>query len=269
MPRKILLTFSGERFYDTTKLIVEDGPKYGADEVLVYDNHWALNIHPTFRKDAKWLLEHPRTRGVGWFSFKPCILLDAVKRYPDDLIFYTDGDCFPTASLLPFFKIIEEQRIMLFRANGWPSARVWTKREMFVAMGLDTPRYHECHCAVGRWMGFTKDYLQFLDEWYQWCLNPMCQTFDVDPAYQQLPGFRENRTEQAIMGLMAEREKIRLYREADEWGDTKDETGDDLLDRDLYPRSFTQIWGNSYAPGLSIHNPGIGSTLRNVHDVAS
>ena len=267
--KKVYTTFSGERFHDTTKLIVEEAPKFGADEVLVYDNYWALTTHPTYRYDAEWLLLHPRTRAVGWLLWKPLIILDALRRVgPDDVVFYTDGDTYPIAPLDPFFNTTAKDRIMLFRANGWPRAAVWTKHEMFIAMGLDNERYWSCHCAVGRFMGFTRDYIPLLEEWYSWCRSPQVNTFDLDPAVKQLDGFRENRTEQACLGLLAERERIRLYREADEFGDTKDDTGDDLLDRDLYPRSFTQIWGNSYAPGHSYHNPGVGSVFRNVHDVA-
>lgn len=260
-----LITFSGERYHDTTKLIVENGPKFGATAVKVYDNIW-LYAQPDYIRDAAWLLTHPRHRGCGWFVFKPYTILHAVNQLTsdDDAVFFIDGDTYPIASLAPFFDITRRDGIMLFMANGWPHARVWTKHEAFIAMGLDTPRYWDCHCAVARFMGFTRRHIPFLTEWYQWCLRPECNTFDLDPTVQQLPGFREGRCEQAIMGLMAERDGIKLWREADEFGDTKDDTGDDLRDRDAYQRSFTQIYGQSYAPGLSHANPGQGSAFRNV-----
>jgi hypothetical protein len=252
----ILITMAGAKYDKTVATTVRDAPGFGADRVLVYDDVW-LKAQADYMRDTKWLWEHPRTRGLGWFAFKPYMILDALRRHPDDTIFYIDGDTFPLAPLTPFFEITARDGIMLFRANGWPRADVWTKREMFQVMGLDEERYWGAPCGCARFMGFTKKFVPLLSEWYGWCLKERVTTFDVNPAVQQRPGFRENRCEQACLGLLAARDGIKLWREADEFGDTVDATNDHLLDRDAYPRSFTQIWGDG-------EDHGQGSRFRNV-----
>lgn len=256
-----LITMSGVRYHDTTKIIVETGPKFGADRVLVYDDVWLLT-QTNYPQEARWLLDHPRGRAMGWFAWKPFIILDALDRYPGDTILYTDGDTYPIHDFKVLFEIGTRDGLMLFRANGWPQQRVWCKRACFRMMNQDEPRYHEAPCGVARFMVFTHHHVDFLREWYHYCLQPRGQTFDLDPNDgPELPGFREHRTEQAILTNLAHKYGHRLYREACQAGDATDkpeEVVDAALDRDLYPRLFTQLYGQS--PG----DPAQGSAFRNV-----
>ncbi len=256
-----LITMSGVRYRDTTKIIVEESPKLGADRVLIYDDVWLL-AQPDHARDAHHLIHHPRCRGISWFSWKPYLILDALKRCPDDAIFYIDGDTFPVGQRLDvLFETTAREGIMLFRSNGWNRQSVWCKIECFKAMGQSEPKYWDAPCGVARFMGFTKKHIPFLEEWYRYCLMLPCQTFDVDPKEVQRPGFREHRTEQAIMTNLAHKYGHRLYREACQAGDatdTEQERIDAALDRDLYPRLFTQLYGTS--PG----DPAQGSIYRNV-----
>ncbi len=262
----VYITFSGERYHDTTQRIVEDAPKFGADRVLVYDDHWLRTKRPQHLVDSAHLVNHPRNRGVNWFAFKPFVILDALDRVTDDdVVLFTDGDTYPIAPLNTLFDIGRRDGLMLFRANGWPHQRVWCKRDCFLVMGLDEPRYHESQCGCARFMVFTRRQRAFLEEWLRYCLILEATTFDPSVLGQpELAGFKEHRCEQAIMSLLAEKYGHRLYREACEFGDTTDPQGlpDSLLDRDLYPRLFTQIYGNSYSPGFVYP----GSAFRNVND---
>lgn len=263
--RKILATFSGERFHATTKALVEDGPKFGADEIWVHDNIWLEKCRPEHWAAARWFREHPRNRGVDWFCFKPETVRASLQAMSDDdVLLFVDGDCRPLADLTPIFNIIARDGIMLFRCNGWPLARVWTKRAMFKIMDLDKAKYWDSQCVCARFMGFTKAYLPFVEEWLKYCLIPDANTFDLTDGYgAQIPGFQEHRCEQACLGLLAAKHSVQpLYREACQWGEEKS-TADSKLNRDLYPQLFEHIWGNTYAPGLSPSNPGFGSAFRN------
>jgi hypothetical protein len=266
--RKVLITFSGAQYHDTTKKTVEDAPKFGATEVLVYDDWWLFNKCPGHIADTRHLIDHPRNRGVNWFCFKPFVILDALNRVgPEDVVFYIDGDTFPIADINVVFDITARDGIMLFMANGWAHQRVWCKRACFVLMNQDKPEYHEAHCGVARFMGFTHRHRDFLKSWLGFCMMQECTTFDINPNFgPELPGFKEHRCEQAIMTNLAHKHGIKLHREADEWGDTVDPQGypDSLLDRDLYDRLFTQTWGDNYAPGVVRGDKSAGSIFRNV-----
>lgn len=268
--KKVLITFSGAQYHDTTKKMVEDAPKFGATDVFVYDDWWLFNKRPQHIAETQHLIDNPGSRGVNWFCFKPFVILDALNRVgPDDVVFYIDGDTFPIHDINPVFDITKRDGIMLFMANGWHHQRVWCKRACFGIMNQDTSAYHEAHCGVARFMGFTHRHRSFLETWLFYCKIKECTTFDPEPRFgPELPGFKEHRTEQAIMTNLAHKHGIKLHREADEWGDTTDPQGlsDSLLDRDLYPRLFTQIWGNSYAPGVIHGDKSGGSAFRNIND---
>jgi hypothetical protein len=255
--KNVYVCMSGTRYHDTTKKIVDDAPKFGADEVLVYDDVW-LRSQTDYMLKAKWLLEHPRGRAMGWFAWKPFLILDALERVSDDdVVLYTDADTYPIADLKVLFDIGRRDGIMLFAASGWPHQRVWCKRACFRMMGQDEPKYHEAHHGCARFMCFTRRHKAFLEEWYYYCLQPRGQTFDLDPNDgPELPGFREHRTEQAIMTNLAHKYGHKLYREACEFGMPPNYTGTE--DRELYGQLFTQVYGQS--PG----DPNSGSQFRNV-----
>ena len=273
MSRKVLITFSGARFHDTTKKIVEDGPRFGATDVFVYDDYWLRVWRPGFWAATKHLV-YPGNRGVNWFCWKPYVILDALEIVgPEDTVFYVDGDTYPVADLRPVFDITASDGIMLFKANGWPHQRVWCKRACFAIMGQDEPKYHEAHCGCARFMGFTQQHAPFLREWLSYCVVKDCTTFDLDPKYgPELPGFREHRCEQAILTNLAHKYGYGLYRECDDSGEIvwPDNGGleaaqaDVSSDRELYPQLFKQEWGNSYAPNTEKVDTGQGSVFRNV-----
>jgi len=265
--RKILITFSGARYETTTRRIVEDGPKFGADEVRVYDDNWLLKQTDYIVNTIN--LIYPGNRGLNWFAWKPFVILDALSHASDgDVVFYIDGDTYPIADLSVLFDITHRDGVMLFMANGWPQQKVWCKRACFVIMNQDVERYHNAHCGVARFMGFTKRQEHFLNMWRLYCEIKDCTTFDINPKFgPELPGFREHRCEQAILTNLAHKYGHRLYREACDAGEIiwPDNGGleaakaDIARDRDLYPQLFKQVYCD-----VNVEDCGQGSAFRNV-----
>src|SRR5579863_3122776 len=142
---KRYITFSGRAYDDSTRLIVENAPRMGAEEVWVYDDAWL--VEHEFYKLNHWLWEHHgdqhnNKRGFGWFAWKPLVILDALDHsQPGDIILYTDGDTHP---IHDFSMLYDEcHRIggaMLFRAEGHGNG-LWCKRDCYVVMGQDEPKY--------------------------------------------------------------------------------------------------------------------------------
>src|SRR5438445_412337 len=84
------ITFSGQAWDVQTKRIVDDGPRFGADEVLVYDDRWLETTE--FYRLNQWLWNTPRMKGFGWFAWKPFILLHCLEHFmrDGDLVLFTD-----------------------------------------------------------------------------------------------------------------------------------------------------------------------------------
>lgn len=243
--RKIYITFSGRAYDETTAHIVQRAPQMGADEVWVYDDLWLMGQE--FYKLNHWLWDHHgdrdnHKRGFGWFAWKPFIILDALSRLADgDIVLFTDADTYPIENFSVLYEeCVRNNGFMLFAAQGLPNEH-WVKRDCFVIMGQDVPRYRFCQAGVARFMLFQKgswSVQQFLMEWLTYCVNPLATTFDPSAILPEYPELKEHRTEQAIMTLLAHKYGQKLYREACEFGEGHTE------DTDLYPTLFKQVYAS-------------------------
>lgn len=257
-----LATFSGDKYFATTKRIVEDSPRFGVDQVLVYDDIWLRNCRPGFWEKTKYFREHPNRRGVDWFCFKPFYIWDAFCRMNDgDVLLAVDADTYPIADLTPLYRrCVEDGGKMFFNCLGCPN-RHWTKRDVFLLMGCDEPKYHDAYQACARFMLLAKGGAfpveKFLGEWLGFTCNPIINTFDASvmgqPDYE---GFRENRCEQSVLGGLTVKYGCKLYREACGNGNGGTE------DWDVYPQCFIQSGDHTYHPTEATE----GSSFRNVND---
>lgn len=275
MSRRVLITFGGAKYDPIVERTVGRGRYFGADEVLVYDDRWIMGT-PLYQCESfQWLLHHrgvgnPRGgRGFGWFSWKPYVIAHALSRLEDgDMVLYLDGDTFPIADFSVLFD--ECARIgghMAFMATARTEPlcnRQWCKRDCFIVMGMDEPKYWHGPHYVARFMVFQKGadgVAGFLAKWQGFCLDKHAQTFErsvLGPELGGLPNtdgptgaFREHRTEQAIYTNLCIEAGRKPYREACGFGK------DCPQDWDLYPQLFEQV-------GIAGANSLSGSRYRNV-----
>lgn len=235
--RKILITFGGAQYDTTTSLIVERGPVMGADEVWVYDDVWLTEQE--FYKQNQWLWQHHHKRGFGWYAWKPYIIWDALSRLQDgDIVMFIDADAVPVDNFGMLYDICaKDGGIMLFAAETHKHYK-WCKRDCYIVMGQDDPKYRDVQAGVARFMLFQKGKwraTQFLMEWITYCVNPRATTFDPSVIAPELDGFIEHRTEQAIMTNLGHKYGLKFYREACDAGAPFSH------DKDLYPQLFQQI----------------------------
>jgi len=250
-----LITFSGAAYDETTRRIVEQAPALGADAVRVYDDRWVLQ-HDFYRQNA-WLWEHPHKRGFGWYAWKPLVILDALSRAADgDCVLYVDADTVPIASFEVLFDLCRRDGgVMLFASENHRQFE-WCKRDCYIVMGQDDPRYYDVPAGVARFAVFEKGpwiAAQFLSEWLTYAVNPRATTFDPSVLGRELPGFIEHRAEQAILTNLAHKHAFKLYREACGAGEGF------LRDRHLYGQLFEQI--NDDVSHVS--SPPLGSAYAN------
>ena len=257
--RRMYVTFSGSNYDETTRRIVDDAPKFGADEVRVYDDEW-LTEQP-FRQLNAWLWDHPHKRGFGWYAWKPFIILDALSKAQDgDVVLFTDADTYPVHDLTALFEICARDGAMLFEASAWMN-RQWCKRDCYVILAQDEAKYHDSKAGVARFMLFQKGPwkpYQFLIEWFTYCVNPLATTFDPSILKEELSGFREHRTEQAILTLLAHKYGYKLHREACEAGAGAPN------DWELFPVLFHQRNMSDVPGATKTTAKNLGSKYRNV-----
>ena len=237
--RRIYTTFSGSQYDETTQRIVEDAPKFGVDEVRVYDDRWLMDQE--FYRLNRWIFElksRGEHRGFGWYSWKPFVILQELETDETEIVLWSDADTYPIGDLKPLFDCCRANGgIMLFAAEGW-SQRSSTKRDCLISMSCDPeqPRYTQHATArfalfeAGNWRA-----KQFLMEWLTYCLNPLCVGLEPSVLAPEYPEYQEHRSDQSILTNLAHKYGLNLYREADQFGDGTDR------DRDLYGTVFHQI----------------------------
>lgn len=242
--KRIYATFSGAAYDYTTARLVEGATNYGAQECWVYDDRFLLTTPFGQSPKFQYLLNHRGVgnpnggRGLGWFSWKPWLMLDALSRCEDgDIVLFTDAD---TYAIHDFSMLYDECAriggILLFSAIGCHHAR-WCKRDCFIRMEMDEPQWRDRQHAVARFFLFQKGtagVTEFLNEWLQYCLDPLATTFEPSVLAPEHPEFHEHRTEQAILTNLAHKYGHKLYREACQFG------ADHPEDQDLYPQLFIQ-----------------------------
>ncbi len=240
--KKLLITFSGARYKETTAAIVKNGPILGCDSVKVYDDKWLIEKHPEFisqradiffdakevePKDGWKQFERKYTRGFGWFCWKPFIILDALERYcqDGDIVFFTDGDCYPIADLSPFYEYADKNGFMLSAACGFRQGH-WCKKDCDDIMGVGKA-HREKQAGSARYMLFKKGYegwhndrhlstKKFLEMWLHFASIKKATTFEK--SKNEYPDLQQHRCEQAILTNLAHMYAIPLHREFCESG---------------------------------------------------
>ena len=263
--KKYYITFGGQAYDIITQSAIVTARRYGADEVLVYDDSWL--IQQDFYKMNKWLWHnHPDKRGLqrgfGWWCWKPYIIWRTLEKCNEgDVVLFADGDSIPIENLNPLYEICHKDGgIMLFASEGHRQIE-WCKADTYIVMGqMKNLADKQSRAGVARFMLFEKGpwkSTQFLMEWMTYCINPMATTFDSSVLIEkEEPEFKEARAEQAIMTNLAHKYNLELYREADEGA------GSSTRNFDLYKQVFTQ--NNPNCCGNKTQDVGNGSVFRNI-----
>jgi hypothetical protein len=269
--RKVYCTFSGRQYDETTQRIVEDAPKFGVDEVRVYDDRWLMTTE--FHRLNKWIFDlrsRNEHRGFGWYSWKPFVILEEIESVSEDLaeyamhardvankpiVLWTDADTFPIGDLTPLYEQCRKDGgIMLFAAEGCAQG-AWTKHSCMSAMNADTPEFRFAQHATARFALFEAGNYrakQFLMEWQTYCLNPQCIGLESHHGESEYKEYNEHRSDQSILTNLAHKYGLKLYREADQFGDGSQR------DREIFGTVFKQI--GQYDKPKSLE----GSRFRNV-----
>jgi hypothetical protein len=153
-------------------------------------------------------------RGSGYYSWKPYIIQKKLEETPEgDIVFYCDvGRTFPYKLLsgsLQFFldwMKTHEQTVMPGIKIPWCGPMsMWTKRDAFVSMSMDTPSVHATapiQASFSIWINGL-DSKEIVADWMN--LSAQRQLISDDPSVLGLPelsGYKEHRHDQSLLSLV-------------------------------------------------------------------
>ena len=222
-----LVTFATNDMSRAAELCVESAGRNGVDGYCVMESPSTVQIlghqYPTLLR-----LMATAPRGIGFWSWKPLIINNALNALPlDSYLIYADAGI---EFIAPVQHIIDrmghdkpQDDIFLF-GNSWEHAH-WCKRDVIDEVW---PCNSESKCPSPHyetWDKFGKqvqasviffrvsDYSRaFVAEWLKWCLHDGGRLIDDSPSVlPNHPEFREHRHDQSILTTLAYREGILLH----------------------------------------------------------
>jgi len=177
----------------------------GFDEVVAWD---AARLGQT-----RFFAEHSRilgqSRGSGYWLWKPFVILDTLRKsQPGDVVVYYDvGRRHPHLFRTPIEPLLER-----CVTNGGlipgvhiplagPSRR-WTKRDCFVLMDCDSPKYWDAcqvQASFSMWQSCAR-VKEFVEEWLAFCTDPRILTDMPNQCGEEnFPDFIDHRHDQSVL----------------------------------------------------------------------
>lgn len=170
-------------------------------------------------KNTKYYIDHKplydsHPRGLGYWSWKPCVIYESMKTISDgDYILYHDSgrNCYnynPCYDVRPFIEYIDACCNGLGVFFGRYQHNELTKRDCFVYMNCDDPKYYNNKQIVATWHFWKKsDFcLRLLEEWMYWCFHEKRIISNDKSENPELATFRCHRHDQSILTNLVLRE---------------------------------------------------------------
>lgn len=201
---KIHINYAHNRYLRSQQFCCQTALQHGADRTIAYG---MKDIEPEFIQKNSYTFSQPR--GAGYWLWKPYFILKTLSTLGEnDWLMYTDSGMYfikdPWELIHSQEDKIGEKGIMTFGVCGLN--KTYTKRDAFVLMGADQPKYTDSEqrtasIFVCRKTPFS---VAFVEEWLRYASDPRVLT-DL-PNTQGLPNypeFRDHRHDQSIMSILS------------------------------------------------------------------
>lgn len=205
--------FNAQAFNSKTAINVA-----GFDEVIKYGKH---SLSENFLKKHSRHFEYKR--GVGYWSWKPEIILDALNKINyGDILMYSDSGCHFINSMNPIFERLENSNNNLLCFNLAQIEKDWNKRDCFINLNCDLPEYTDTKQIMGTFLLCKKNDFVFyiINEWQKYTSDfHMIADETISPSKApNYPSFKEHRHDQSLLSLICKKNKVSMMEDITEWG---------------------------------------------------
>jgi hypothetical protein len=149
------------------------------------------------------------TKYFGYFLWKPFIILETMKLFPNSRVLYCDSNLrfndFPSFEVM-YNTLMDAQEAFFVKHDNFIN-KDWTKYDTFYLMGCDNEKYWNARQVWTPLMGFGTSGLvsNLLSEYMHCCKVPEIITEEPNIYGKNLAGFREHRWEQSVMSILVEK----------------------------------------------------------------
>lgn len=220
---KVLINYADQNFYKSQKKNSETGLTVGGfDKVIEYG---PKDIDLNFYKENREILES--SRGGGYWLWKPYFIEKTLQNIDyGDYLFYCDSGAEFINSIEHIIKLSKRSKQVLIPFRLTHLEKHYTKRDAFVLMNCDYPRYvNTCQrMATFIFMKKSEYALKFVGEYLQYAQDKRIIT-DIKNTmgFPNYPGFRRHRHDQSIFSLLSKKHGLSAFRDPSQWGNNKNE----------------------------------------------
>ena len=149
-------------------------------------------------------------RGAGYWCWKPYIIYKTLSNIPEgDIMIYCDASVVIRYDASDYVTVVVGDKRMMTLATGFTN-KDWCKRDCFILMKCDEPRYWNLPQLWAGVIGMRNDQFSrdFTLEWLNYCIQPNIITDSPSILGDNLDGFTDHRHDQAILTNLAEKHGI-------------------------------------------------------------
>jgi len=214
----ILTNLSNELYEGSRQILNKSATKIGIKTIYSYSFKQIRSS--SFYSKNKGILS--QSKGVGYWLWKPYIILEALKEAEDgDIVIYADCGIEIISDLKPLLDLCSKETDILLFANSNYQNKTWTKRDCFILMDCDEQKYWDGLHADAAFCLFKKgdESIKFVNEWLMYASNANILT-DLPNCCKKenFPEFIEHRSDQSILSLLAIKYNLSLYRMPTQFG---------------------------------------------------
>lgn len=212
------ITYASRRFARAARLLTWSARRYGIGPTRIYRPSCPLAVDLAARfpeiMGAK--------RGAGYWLWKPFIIRDALARAADgDLVLYTDAAVVLVVDPGTLLRLANENPIVLFELGPSHPMRKWTKRDCFVGLDADSPRFWDMPQLLSGMQLYRagNEAREFVEQVCRAIVVPDVLTDAPNVRGRpNFPEFREHRHDQAVLTIVARKTNLPFFPDPSQYG---------------------------------------------------
>jgi hypothetical protein len=209
--KKYHINYANGRYLKAQQYCSQSAKEVGFDEVISYSIN---DIDSNFLEKNKNILK--QQRGAGYWLWKPYFIHKTLKIMNDgDLLVYSDSGSIYQASIQPLIDSIlrDKHGVISFELKGLIE-KVYTKKDTFVLMGLDEPKYTESSQREATYIWLLKNEftIKLIEEYLEYAQNENIITDLPNITGENYTTFKDHRHDQSIWSLLCKKYDIEPHR---------------------------------------------------------
>jgi hypothetical protein len=224
----------GDKKYDKSLALLESTcMQIGkADGFFRYTQEWLKTTE--FYLKNRFVLDRPR--GAGYWIWKPYVMLESFKKIEDgDVLMYVDAGVKVDNNLTTLKELAIEKGHVFFDLVNL--CKIWTKRDCFVLMNADEPKYWNAPQTNAFCQLYVKneENTNFIKEYLRYCRDPRVVTDDINlcgkPNFLE---FKDHRHDQSVLSLLIEKHGYERHADPSQYGNYSRNNYKDTYGQILY-----------------------------------